>query len=183
MGGPEGAPAVVWRGEVGALGGSEVVSRETEGALVLVGRGCRNGLYVHPAPFFPSTHVVQGCLASHLWWQSKRCCSIDPNPDCIATHCLPPPDHTGEKEIWFSSIKPPKGRRRPLTDRGYRLDLRVIYFQHPSSSPHRNDNPRYPYPHTWRNAECPEYTSLSDWEAIGNPIWVAVDEIRYSNAG
>ena len=43
----------------------DVASLETESALVR--RDCRRDSYVHPAPFPPFTHVVQGSLASHLW--------------------------------------------------------------------------------------------------------------------
>lgn len=79
--------------EVWLRGGADVLPRETEDFLAL---GCRHSSYAHPTLLPPFTHVVQGCLASHFWWDelSLRFPSMH-----IVTHRLPPPDREGEVRI------------------------------------------------------------------------------------
>ena len=61
------ALADVWEGGLRTFWGLGILAGTTRNTSAPIGRCRSRNSYVHPELLLPSTHGVQGCLASHFW--------------------------------------------------------------------------------------------------------------------
>ena len=142
--------------------GSESLLASFLKAGVVRGR-CR-GSYVHPEALSSFMHVIQGWLASHLWWSE-----VSPRISYSGISSLTAFFRLTARERRFTLVLHVHSEDRSrLTDRGHTLDRRVLRcFQ---------SNLRCPVPYTSHNVENSECISLNDgWS--GDPFGT-VDEIQ-----